>query len=165
MTLEESITMRTPRDSLFASTELAARIERAESDLMASVENVLGIRVDTEIAVGATSEIVVSSGEDRPDEWMDVVVAGSTSPDLDGIEQHETFHADEIRLAESALVAAGSRRYLAAVDGIAVGGAGLRTVEGIAQLTGRHNCSRTPAPGFELLYSRAVLVGPHTTRG
>lgn len=169
---------------------------------LVSFENVLGSRIDTDAAFVAPSQIVVSRGEDRPDVWMDVVVAGSMSPDLDGVVQHETFDAHEIVRAESALVGAGSRRYLASVDGVAVGGAGLRIVERIAQLTGAatvpehrrrgvqtelvrvrlrdaraEGCdlavvtcqpgsvshANMQKMGFQLLYTRAILVGPNAS--
>lgn len=120
-----------------ARPELAECLTRRGYQLV-SFENVLGRRlgVDDMPDLDRSPHITVERAERRRAEWMDVVLRGSLAPDTVGVAQHEAFPADELRRAEETGMRAGSRIYLAALDGTPAGGGGLRIVDGIAQLTG-----------------------------
>ncbi|RNL78995.1 GNAT family N-acetyltransferase [Nocardioides marmorisolisilvae] len=68
--------------------------------------------------------------------WLDTVVEASLQPDTQGLAQHEEFSREVLEQAELAGFDAGVRTYLALVDGVPAGGAGVRLVNGIAQMAG-----------------------------
>src|SRR5690348_10802240 len=68
--------------------------------------------------------------------WLDVVVESALHPDDEGLPQHEEFSRTTLEEAEIAGVDAGVRTYLAMIDAVAAGGAGLRLDDGIAQMAG-----------------------------
>ena len=76
------------------------------------------------------------AGSDGTRTWLDVVVEAALTPDTEGLAQHEEFSRTVLEQAELAGLDAGVRRYLATVDGTPAGGAGIRFVDGIAQLAG-----------------------------
>jgi GNAT superfamily N-acetyltransferase len=162
-------------------------------------ENVLGMALPLESASAPADGILVSpSPAEELAAWIDVVVTGFASPDLQGVPSHEQYPRDtaETVIGDMAAVP-GLVRYLARRDGASAGGASLRVSEGVAQLcgaatlpehrrrgvqtallaarlevAGREGCDVavvTTQPGsrsqenaqrrgFELLYTRAVLV-------
>ena len=82
----------------------------------------------------------ISVSPSPPDEllaWIDVVVTGFASPDVQGVPSHEHSPRDttEAVIGDMAAVP-GLVRYLARRDGIPAGGASLRLAEGVAQLCG-----------------------------
>ena len=81
------------------------------------------------------------SAADEAEAWLDVVAEGSVHPDEQGVPGHEEFSREMITEAERDSVEAGNVRYAALRDGILAGGATMRL-----------------AQGFDLLYTRAVLV-------
>ncbi|MGO4593801.1 GNAT family N-acetyltransferase [Leifsonia sp. 2TAF2] len=101
-------------------------------------ENVLGRSIDpTELAGMADSAaVVVKPADERLELWLDVVVRASLSPETVGVHEHETFGVPELERSELAMRRAGSRPYLAEIDGTPAGGGGLRIAGRIAQLTG-----------------------------
>jgi ribosomal protein S18 acetylase RimI-like enzyme len=174
---------------------LAALADRGYA--LRSFENVLGrdLSVVPEMPKPAAVEVSVSA-EDEFDDWLDVVVEGVMHPDEQGV-PGEQFDRQSVVDAERDLAATGVRRYLARLNGVVAGGAGLRVVDGIAEFAGAATAPAyrrrgvqsallsarladaaaagcdvaviTTQPGsksqenaqrrgFELLYTRAVLV-------
>jgi GNAT superfamily N-acetyltransferase len=64
------------------------------------------------------------------------VAEGSVHPDTQGVPWHEEFSRKAVIGAERDSAAAGDVRYAALRGGVIVGGATMRTSEGVAQLTG-----------------------------
>jgi GNAT superfamily N-acetyltransferase len=162
-------------------------------------ENVLGRGLPLESAATPADGILVSpSPPEELTAWIDLVMTGFASPDLQGVPSHEQYPRDtaEAVIGDMAAVP-GLVRYLARRNGAPAGGASLRLFEGVAQLcgaatlpehrrrgvqnallaarlevAGRERCDVavvTTQPGsksqenaqrhgFELLYTRAVLV-------
>ncbi|HET9966768.1 MAG TPA: GNAT family N-acetyltransferase [Streptosporangiaceae bacterium] len=111
---------------------LAARGYRLES-----FENVLGRALaDVPGRVLPPGVEVRLSTEDESESWLDVVAEGSAYPDTQGVPWHEEFSREAIVEAEHDSIAAGCVRYAALRDGVIVGGATMRTADGVAQLTG-----------------------------
>jgi GNAT superfamily N-acetyltransferase len=143
---------------------------------------------------------VVPSGADELATWTEIVIEAFAAPDTQGTPSHESFaHETLERAIRDMAGATGLTRYLARVDGEAIGAASMKLCEGIAQLCGaatlpayrrrgaqaamlharleaarRSACdiaTVTTLPGsksqqnvqrwgFELLYTRAILVRP-----
>ncbi|MFC6599455.1 GNAT family N-acetyltransferase [Kitasatospora paranensis] len=105
---------------------------------LASYENVLGRALGGDHEQVAPPGVEVRpSGDDEFDRWLDVVAAGFAHPDTRGVSSHEEFPRDVIaRAVRDLAAAAGVMRYVALLDGVIVGGAGLRMAEGVAQFTG-----------------------------
>jgi hypothetical protein len=120
-----------------ADPEIGARLT-ARSYRLSSFENVLGLDLRQEAERATTSGVNVwSSDDDEFERWLDVVTEGFVHPDTQGVPAHEEFPRDVIANAERDLAATGGvRRYLASHDGVIAGGASMRLVEGVAQLTG-----------------------------
>ncbi|MET9272147.1 GNAT family N-acetyltransferase [Kribbella sp. NPDC003557] len=163
-----------------------------------SFENVLGLaigqRYDVVVPDGITIRV---SGDDELEQWLDVMADAVAAPDTQGVPWREEFPRETYIEAERDAAAADITRYVALRDGEIAGGAGLRTVAGIAQFAGaatlpahrrrgiqtaflttrladaaaagcdvgvittqpasksQQNAQRS---GFDLLYTRAVLV-------
>jgi GNAT superfamily N-acetyltransferase len=163
-----------------------------------SFENVLGIAIednyDTTLPVGVE---IRRSGDEEFDTWLNLMADAVAVPDTQGVPWREEFPRDIYLDAERDAATAGIDRYLALLDGVIGGGAGLRATEGIAQFAGaatlpahrrrgiqsallttrladaaaagcevgvittqpasksQQNAQRS---GFDLLYTRAVLV-------
>jgi GNAT superfamily N-acetyltransferase len=107
---------------------------------LVSFENVLGRDLTDGEAVddqGMPDGVEVSiSAEEEFEAWLDVVVDGVVHPDEQGVPSHEVFDQQAIADAERDLAATGVRRYLARLDGVPAGGAGLRIAAGVAQFAG-----------------------------
>src|SRR5215831_7844311 len=102
-----------------------------------SFENVLGRALTADIERVAPPGIEVrTSGEDEFAAWLDVVAEASVHPDTQGVPWHEEFPREVIIEAELDSAEAGDVRYAALRDGVLAGGATMRLVDGIAQLTG-----------------------------
>jgi GNAT superfamily N-acetyltransferase len=107
-------------------------------------ENVLGLRLDEALAARLSASpappglsIAHSSGPDC-DAWVETVIEGFAHPDaVPGGESHESFPREALtQVMKDMARASGFGHYLASLDGGVVGGAGLRTSEGVAQLCG-----------------------------
>ena len=184
--------------SSLADPAIAALLTRRGYALV-NFENVLARRLPVEPTVPSGEAIVVTESptEELP-AWLDVVVTGFGSPDLQGVPSHESFPRGELESVISDMASTpGFVRYLARRNGGAAGGASMRLSDGIALLCGaatlpehrrkgvqgallttrlasasRAECDMavvTTQPGskshenaqrhgFELLYSRAILV-------
>jgi GNAT superfamily N-acetyltransferase len=179
-----------------ADPDLAVRLTGRGYRLV-SFENVLGRPIDDDLGPATVEGVVVRRAEDQRRRWLDVVVDAVAQPDTVGLAQHESFPRASLEQAEVAMADAGARLYLATRDGAVAGGAGFRSVDGLAQMTGaatapahrRHGVqtallgarlrdarsdgcdfavvttqpgspshANTQRRGFDLLYTRAVLV-------
>ncbi len=102
-------------------------------------ENVLGLPLGPAGAAPDASETlsVTRSGPDEFGVWLDVVVTGFATPDLQGVPSHESFPREVLERIMGDLASAdGFVRYLARRNGELAGGASLRLFEGVAQLCG-----------------------------
>jgi GNAT superfamily N-acetyltransferase len=105
---------------------------------LVSFENVLG-RSLAEVPSQVTPPgiEVRTSGDDEFEQWLDVVVDGFASPDVEGVPSHEDFPRDVIASAMRDLtLAAGVTRYVALDDGVIAGVASACMADGVAQFTG-----------------------------
>jgi len=166
---------------------------------LVSFENVLGLALEGEHRRITPAGVEIrTSGESEFGQWLDVMAAGISHPDTEGVPSHEDFARDVVMGAMRDLAGAVDvGRYVALHDGVLAGGASMRRSEGVAQLTGaatvpahrRHGIQTallaariadaaaagcdiaviTTQPGsrsqqnaqragFDLLYTRAVLV-------
>ncbi|MFC4377077.1 GNAT family N-acetyltransferase [Nocardia halotolerans] len=100
-----------------------------------SFENVLGMRLDGNgFAVPDGVEVRLDDGEDLGG-WLDVLVDGFAHPDEGP--NHEEFPREAVASVMRDMASSNeTRRYLAYRDGVAAGGASLRTADGIAALAG-----------------------------
>ena len=127
------------------------------------------------------------SGDDELEAWLKVVVDGVADPDTQGVPSHEDFPRETLERAERDFVAAGVIRYVALRDGVIAGGASVHMAEGVAQRRrgvhsamlsarladavaagcdiavvttqpGSRSQENAQRRGFDLLYTRAVLV-------
>ena len=102
-------------------------------------ENVLGRQLtQSESWPPAAAGIAVkplAAGEE--DVWLDAMVDGFATPDLQGVASDEEFPRDVLAAVLRDLTAAADyTRYLAHLDGHIAGGASLRIAAGVAQLAG-----------------------------
>jgi GNAT superfamily N-acetyltransferase len=69
--------------------------------------------------------------------WIDVVVTGFASPDVQGVPSEESYPRDLVESVMADMASAeGFSRYLARRGGVPAGGASLRLSEGVAHLCG-----------------------------
>lgn len=120
-----------------AEEGLAARFTGRGYQL-AGFENVLGLAIDgsspARIADGVE---VVAIGPEHGALWLDVVVSGFAAPDDQGVASDEQFPREVLEQAIDGFTGMpGFRRYLARLRGEVAGGASMRLVDGIAQLSG-----------------------------
>jgi ribosomal protein S18 acetylase RimI-like enzyme len=102
-------------------------------------ENVLGLPLDPGLTrpQPPAGLVIARSGPEELAEWLEVVVTGFATPDLQGVPSHESFPREALERSMGDLAAAdGFLRYLARRDGELAGGASLRQFEGVAQLCG-----------------------------
>lgn len=125
--------------SALADPALVERLTR-RGYLLISFENVLvrDLRVEPPPAPASVTVLraPATTDHDWTRAWLDVVVEAALHPDDQGLAQHEVFAASTLEQAELAGLDAGVRSYLALVDGVPAGGAGVRFVDGIAQMAG-----------------------------
>lgn len=123
--------------SNLAASGLAARLTGRGYEL-AGFENVLGLRLPWRTPTPAPTGIDVARLADgEHDTWMEVVVDGFASPDVEGVPSGEQYPKEAIAKAIREMTSGGAfERYLARIDGTVVGGASLRSSDGVAQLAG-----------------------------
>jgi len=135
----------------------------ARGYLLAGFENVLLLSLER-LVLGVAAEvdgIEVRRGEDDLEVWLEVAVDAALSPDDAGVAQHETFPRVALEQGEMAVADAGSRLYLATVDGEPAGAAGVRFAGAIAQLTGAGTLPRFRRRGVQKALARARLQDAH----
>lgn len=100
-------------------------------------ENVLGRALPAEIAA-APSDVAVSVADPHDvDAWIEVVATGFASPDTQGVPSHESYPLEVVApIMRDFATADGVTVYVAHRGGVAVGGASMRTFEGVAHLCG-----------------------------
>ena len=101
-------------------------------------ENVLGrpLVPDEPWPAGFDGALAESSADELP-AWLDAVVTGFATPDLQGVASHEEFPREMIEQAIGDMVEAeGFTRWVARRAGEIAGGASMRTSDGVAQLCG-----------------------------
>lgn len=131
------------RSAASIQVELATLAEPGIAELLTrrgyrlvGFENVLGRALPAELA--APPDVRVEAGiEGDLEAWIDAVVTGFATPDVQGVASHESFPREllETVMREMAL-ARGSVRYLAHRAGELAGGASMRLSGGVALLTG-----------------------------
>lgn len=103
-------------------------------------ENVLGLTLaDRPRELLAASDVEVSRCSDADwDTWLDVVVTGFETPDVQGVPSSESFPRAALEEVMSDMASVeGFVSYLARLDGQIAGGGGLRIdADGVAQLCG-----------------------------
>lgn len=182
-----------------AESGIAAALAR-RGYVLQGFENVLGRPLGPDAAPPRGDghvEVEVSPPEELG-VWLGVVIDGFAVPDTQGVPSHETFPREMLEDTFRAMGAAdGFVRYVVRREGEVVGGASMRTSDGVAQLCGAATLAAhrrrgvqtalleqrlaiaaaagcdvavvTTQPGsksqenvqrrgFELLYTRAVLV-------
>jgi ribosomal protein S18 acetylase RimI-like enzyme len=91
--------------------------------------------------------------------WLEVVVAGFASPDVQGVASHESFPRDAIeRAVEDVAATRGFVRYIARRDGEPAGGASMRLCDGIAQMCGAATLPAHRRRGIQSALLAARLV-------
>jgi ribosomal protein S18 acetylase RimI-like enzyme len=99
-------------------------------------ENVLGRGLD-DVPEAVRGIEVRHSGDEELDAWLRVVVDATLVADEQGVPSHEEFPRETVETALRDFFAIGDAvRYSALRDGVLAGGASVRMVDGIAQMTG-----------------------------
>jgi GNAT superfamily N-acetyltransferase len=120
--------------STLADSELAERLSHRGYRLV-SFENVLVRPVSHELT-DLNADIEVRRAEDDLPTWLDVAVEAGLHSDDAGVPWHREFPREELERAEVAGHAAGTRLFLAMVDGKPAGAASIRYAGAIALMTG-----------------------------
>lgn len=148
-----------------ADPELVQRLS-GRGYRVTSFENVLvrDLAVDPPPAPEA---VAVSREGDPRDEgwrrtWLGLVVEAALHPDTQGLPQHEQFPRAVLEEAELAGLDAGVRGYLASLDGVPAGGAGLRLVDGLAQMAGAGTVPALRRRGVQTALVAARLADART---
>ncbi|GAA3431131.1 GNAT family N-acetyltransferase [Kutzneria kofuensis] len=104
---------------------------------LAGYENVLGMALDDLPAFEPPPGIEIRPCRDDESQLVvDILVESVRTPDTEGAAAAEDFPADALANALRDMDAAGTRRYLALIDGVPVGSGALRIAEGIAYFAG-----------------------------
>jgi GNAT superfamily N-acetyltransferase len=102
-----------------------------------SFENVLGRTIgEPEPALELPHVTIRRSPDEEFDAWVDAMADAVAEADTQGLAWHEEFPRATYVDAERDGAGAGVRRYAAVIDDTLAGGAGLRLVDGIAQMAG-----------------------------
>jgi GNAT superfamily N-acetyltransferase len=124
-----------------------------------SFENVLGRPLS-----GGARPVVPPGIEVRPTTgeefgtWLDVSVRATLHPDTQGVPWYEEFPRHILENAERDGAAAGVVHYSALRDGVILGGAGLRTAEGVAQMAGAATAPEHRRQGVQTALTSARLA-------
>lgn len=121
---------------IFCGTELAARIERLEADLIGEANEASRLRRGDDPGFAIRIAGGVASFAENGSPFNKVAFEGFAHPDGQGVPSHEDFPRDVIERAERDFSAAGVVRYVARCEGVVAGGASFRIAEGVGQLLG-----------------------------
>lgn len=109
----------------------------ARGYVLVGFEHVLGRALAEEERAARRDIRIEHSGAAELEAWIDVVVSGFASPDIEGVASHERYDRDVVgRVIRDFAQSAGVERYVAYRDGELAGGGSLRVHEGVAQLCG-----------------------------
>jgi GNAT superfamily N-acetyltransferase len=104
---------------------------------LAGYENVLGIALDELPAVEPPAGVEIRPCRDgESDTALDILIEAVLVPDTEGSAAAEEFPREALGNAIRDMEAAGTRRYLALIDGVPVGTGSLRIADGIAYFAG-----------------------------
>ena len=140
--------------STLAEAGLAAALTR-RGYVLTEFENVLGFdlsRLDDRVPANG-SRVTLHRNEGDVSTWIDTVVEGFAHPDGSPQSNESVAEAGLKRIMEDFARSAGFIRYLARVDGMMAGGAGLRLAGGIAQF-----CGASTLPVFRRLGVQSSLL-------
>ena len=105
--------------------------------LLVGFENVLGLELPARGLTTAPDIRIELSDPHQFDMWLDVVVSGFASPDIQGLPPHEQYDRAVLdRIMRDFSKARGVSRYIALRDGTPAGAGVMRIDEGVAQLGG-----------------------------
>ncbi|HEY0497935.1 MAG TPA: GNAT family N-acetyltransferase [Kutzneria sp.] len=104
---------------------------------LAGYEHVLGLAL-AELAVTAppTGIEIRRCREDESDTALDILIDALLAPDTEGAAAAEEFPREALGNAIRDMEAAGAQRYLALIDGVAVGTSSMRIADGVAHFAG-----------------------------
>lgn len=132
---------------------------------LVGVENVLGRELPVQGSVRAFPDLrVTEAAPAELDLWMDVIVNGFASPDVQGIPAPESFDRALLeRIIRDMAEARGVVRYLAYRDGQPAGAGTMRMHDGVAQLCGAATLPAHRGRGVQsaLLAHRLAEAGSH----
>jgi len=140
--------------STLADSAVGAALTRRRY-VLTDFENVLGYDVSEAGGAGPAggSGLTIARDEGDLGTWMDLVVQGFAHPD-GSPQSSEAFEDDMLRqVFQDFAASAGFARYLARIDGMQAGGAGLRLSERIAQF-----CGASTLPAFRRRGVQAALL-------
>lgn len=131
--------------------------------VLANFESVLGRPLPLAEATQNAPGIEVSVADESSfSTWLDTVVTGFATPDIQGVPSHESFPREVLeRVITDMTSAEGFLHYLARRHGDAAGGATMRLCDGIAQLCGSATLPEQRRRGVQtaLLGSRLADAG------
>ena len=131
---------------LFCDTDLARRIERAETKFITASTEAAQRRTG-----GAGLLIPLTDGVEFGT-WLEIVLDAVAHPDTEGLPWLEEFPRDVLENAERDFAAAGARHYLALVDRGPAGAASMGIEDGFAQF------SAGTAPAFRRRGVQSALL-------
>ncbi|MEV6610232.1 GNAT family N-acetyltransferase [Kutzneria sp. NPDC051319] len=104
---------------------------------LAGFENVLGLALDDlDLPEPPAGVEVQPCPEGETDTALDILIDAVLVPDTEGAAAAEEFPREALGNALRDMEAAGTRRYLALIDGVPVGSGGVRAADGIAYFAG-----------------------------
>jgi GNAT superfamily N-acetyltransferase len=126
-------------------------------------ENVLGLRIDRDIPPASAGDVTVDiAGEDEFEAWTDIAVEAFTNLDGTGSVPPDDVSRDQLKdVLEQMSGVPGFIRYLARLDGEAVGEAAMRIDGDLAQMAGAGTRPRARGRGVQkaLLQRRLADAG------
>ncbi len=96
-----------------------------------------GVAYDRDAGASGDTAIVSCDDDAQIDSWIKVTLVAFTTPDTQGVPSHENYDQAALEpLFRDLATGPRVRRFLACRAGVAAGGASLRIIDGIAQLSG-----------------------------
>jgi GNAT superfamily N-acetyltransferase len=128
---------------------------------LAGYENVLGISLADLPAVEPPAGVEVRPcRDDESDTALDILLEAVLTPDTEGAATDEDFPREALGNAIRDMEAAGTRRYLALIDGVPVGTGALRISDGVAYFAGTATLAQHRRRGVQtaLITSRLAIA-------
>jgi GNAT superfamily N-acetyltransferase len=122
-------------------------------------ENLLGMALDGLATPEPPAGIEVRPCHDDESETsLDILLEAVLAPDSEGAAASEDFPRDALGNAIRDMAAAGTRRYLALIDGVPVGTGALRIADGVAYFAGAATSPRHRRQGVQTALIAARLA-------